>query len=171
MPILNGAENNAVARTTVIFCVLAALCEGIDLQAAGVAASGIAAKFNASPAQLGNFFGASTFGLFSLLTPLAFDMASLSAARLLTGLGLGGALPILIALTAESSPENRRSANVTLMYSGAPFCGALASWVSMVFASSQWRWIFVVGGIAPLVLAPVMALLMPESPAFRRAQD
>jgi AAHS family 3-hydroxyphenylpropionic acid transporter len=200
MPILNGAENNAVARTTVIFCVLAALCEGIDLQAAGVAASGIAAKFNASPAQLGNFFGASTFGLFfgaliggrladrmgrksvlvasialfglfSLLTPLAFDMASLSAARLLTGLGLGGALPILIALTAESSPENRRSANVTLMYSGAPFGGAIASWVSMVFASSQWRWIFIVGGIAPLVLAPVMALLMPESPAFRRAQD
>jgi len=197
---LHGIDERSVARTTVIFCVLAALCEGIDLQAAGVAASGIATEFKATAAQLGNFFSASTFGLFfgaliggrvadhigrkrvlvasialfglfSLLTPLAFDMASLSAARLLTGLGLGGALPNLIALTAESSPEHRRSANVTMMYSGAPFGGAIASWVSMVMASSHWRWIFVVGGIAPLLLAPVMAVSMPESLGFRRAQQ
>jgi AAHS family 3-hydroxyphenylpropionic acid transporter len=197
---LNGIDERSVARTTVIFCVLAALCEGIDLQAAGVAASGIATEFKATAAQLGNFFSASTFGLFfgaliggrvadhigrkrvlvasialfglfSLLTPLAFDMASLSAARLLTGLGLGGALPNLIALTAESSPEHRRSANVTMMYSGAPFGGAIASWVSMVMASSHWRWIFILGGIAPLLLAPVMAVSMPESLGFRRAQQ
>ena len=38
----SAAETYAVARTTAIFCVLAALCEGIDLQGAGVAAPGIA---------------------------------------------------------------------------------------------------------------------------------
>jgi AAHS family 3-hydroxyphenylpropionic acid transporter len=200
MPILDGAPDRAAVRTTVIFCVLAALCEGIDLQAAGVTAAGIIPEFKPSPAQLGNFFSASTFGLFvgaliggrvadrigrksvlvasialfglfSLLTPLAFDISSLSAARLLTGLGLGGALPNLIALTAESSPENRRSANVTMMYSGAPFGGAIASWISMIIAGSHWRWIFIVGGIAPLMLAPVMAVRMQESSAFRRAQE
>src|SRR5262245_19512213 len=34
-------------------CVLAACCEGFDLQAAGVAAAGIAAEFSPSASQLG----------------------------------------------------------------------------------------------------------------------
>jgi MFS transporter, AAHS family, 3-hydroxyphenylpropionic acid transporter len=192
-------DERGVARTTVVFCVLAALCEGIDLQAAGVAAAGIAAEFKPSPAQLGNFFSASTlglflgaliggrladrvgrkrilvasialFGLFSLLTPAAFSMSSLGVARLLTGLGLGGALPNLIALTAESSPAHRRSANVALVYAGAPLGGAIASWISMVSAASHWRWIFIVGGLAPLLLAPIMGWALPESLAFQRAR-
>jgi AAHS family 3-hydroxyphenylpropionic acid transporter len=184
---------------TLIFCLLAELCEGIDLQGAGVAAPGIRAEFGAGPAQLGNFLSASTFGLFvgaliggrladrigrkrvlvasivifglcSLLTPLAFDIPSLSIARLLTGLGLGGALPNLIALTSEASPPGRRSANVALVYSGAPFGGAIASAVSLMLGAGQWRWIFIVGGIAPLLLAPVMGRLLPESAAFERVR-
>jgi len=193
-------DERAVARATVLFCVLAALCEGIDLQAAGVAAGGIAAEFKPSPVQLGNFFSASTFGLFlgallggrladrigrkrvlvasiavfgvfSLLTPLAFDIRSLEAARVLTGLGLGGGLPNLIALTAESSPAHRRSANVALAYAGAPFGGAIASWISMVGGPLHWRWIFIAGGVAPLLLAPIMAAALPESLAFQRARQ
>jgi AAHS family 3-hydroxyphenylpropionic acid transporter len=195
----SAAETYAVARTTAIFCVLAALCEGIDLQGAGVAAPGIAAEFGVSPPQLGNFLSASTvglffgaliggrsgdrigrkrvlvaslaiFGLLSLLTPLATSIGSLSVARLLTGLGLGGALPNLIALTSESSPGHRRSANVALMYSGMPFGGAIASWVSLIMGAAHWRWIFIVGGVVPLLLAPIMAWALPESPAFQRAQ-
>ena len=194
-----AADARAVARTTVIFCLLAALCEGIDLQGAGVAAPGIAAEFGASPPQLGNFLSASTvglffgaliggrggdrigrkrvliaalamFGLFSLLTPLSTGIGSLSMTRLLTGLGLGGALPNLIALTSESSPDHRRSANVALMYSGMPFGGAIASWVSLFMGASHWRWIFIVGGVVPLLLAPIMARALPESRAFERAQ-
>ena len=49
---------------TIVFCVLVALCEGIDLQAAGVAAAGIGAEFKPGPDQFGTFFSASTFGLF-----------------------------------------------------------------------------------------------------------
>ena len=40
-------------RSTIVFCVLAALCEGIDLQAAGVAAGGIALQFTPTPGQFG----------------------------------------------------------------------------------------------------------------------
>lgn len=195
----SASETYAVARTTVIFCVLAAFCEGIDLQGAGVAAPGIAAEFGVSPPQLGNFLSASTvglffgaliggrrgdrigrkrvlvaslamFGLFSLLTPFATGIGSLSAARLLTGLGLGGALPNLIALTSESSPDHRRSANVALMYSGMPFGGAIASGVSLIMGASHWRWIFIVGGVVPLLIAPIMVWALPESPAFQHAQ-
>jgi AAHS family 3-hydroxyphenylpropionic acid transporter len=183
------------AATTIACCLLAVFCEGIDLQAAGVAAGGIIPEFKPSPDQIGTFFSASTFGLFlgalvggrlsdsigrkrvvvtsialfglfSLLTPLARDMQALSWARLFTGLGLGGALPNLIALVNESSPPNRRNANVALAYSGAPFGGAVASLISMSLQPSHWRWIFIAGGVAPLILVPIMLANLRESPAF-----
>jgi AAHS family 3-hydroxyphenylpropionic acid transporter len=196
---LNNSDGSAAARTTIIFCVLVALCEGIDLQAAGVAAAGIRAEFHPSPADLKYFFSASTlglfigaliggrladsigrksvlvastalFGVFSLLTPLAWDLPSLTYARLLTGLGLGGALPNLIALVSESSRKNRRSAGVAMVYSGTPFGGAIASLIITLIMIAHWRLIFIVGGVVPLLLAPVMAFAMPESLAFRRSQ-
>jgi AAHS family 3-hydroxyphenylpropionic acid transporter len=183
------------AAATIACCLLAVFCEGIDLQAAGVAAGGIIPEFKPSPDQIGTFFSASTFGLFigalvggrlsdsigrkrvvvtsialfglfSLLTPLARDMQSLSWARLFTGLGLGGALPNLIALVNESSAPDRRNANVALTYSGAPFGGAVASLISMSLPPSHWRWIFIAGGVAPLILAPIMLAKLRESPAF-----
>jgi MFS transporter, AAHS family, 3-hydroxyphenylpropionic acid transporter len=185
---------------TIVCCLLAAFCEGIDLQAAGVAAGGIGPEFKPNPEQLGTFFSASTFGLFigalaggrladsigrkhvliasitvfgvaSLLTPLAWDMRSLCGARLLTGLGLGGALPNLIALVNECSAAGRRSANVALMYSGAPFGGAVASLISMSIATSHWRWIFIAGGVAPLIIAPIMLAKLRESPEFERMRS
>jgi AAHS family 3-hydroxyphenylpropionic acid transporter len=183
------------AAATIACCLLAVFCEGIDLQAAGVAAGGIIPEFKPSPDQIGTFFSASTvglflgalvggrlsdsigrkrvvvtsialFGLFSLLTPLARDMQALSWARLFTGLGLGGALPNLIALVNECSTPNRRNANVALAYSGAPFGGAVVSLISMSLQPLHWRWIFIAGGVAPLILVPIMLAKLRESHAF-----
>src|SRR5256885_8460415 len=53
----------AAARRTVLFCFLVALCEGLDLQAAGVAAGGLSREFMPTAGQKGLFFSASTFGL------------------------------------------------------------------------------------------------------------
>src|SRR5208282_4868034 len=58
------------------------------------------------------------------------------------------------------------SAYVTMIYSGMPFGGALASLVSLLTAASHWRWIFLVGGIVPLVVAPMIGLRLQESFAF-----
>jgi MFS transporter, AAHS family, 3-hydroxyphenylpropionic acid transporter len=194
VPPVEGDRNRRVVAS-IICCVLAVFCEGIDLQAAGVAAGGIVPEFKPSAGQLGDFFSASTiglffgaliggrlsdaigrkrvviasivlFGLFSLLTPLAWDMRTLYWARALTGLGLGGALPNLIALVNETSAPDRRSANVALTYSGAPFGGAVVSLISLSIAPSQWRWIFIAGGVVPLILAPIMIAKLRESPAF-----
>jgi MFS transporter, AAHS family, 3-hydroxyphenylpropionic acid transporter len=174
-------------------CVLAALCEGFDLQAAGVAAGGIVSEFKATPSQMGTFFSASTLGLFfgalvvgrlsdtlgrqrlliasvglygvfSILTARAWSIESLTAARLLTGFGLGGAFPTLIATVNERSPSHRRRANVALVYGGMPLGGALVSLMIMLSASVHWRAIFIVGGIGPLILAAVMPRALRESP-------
>jgi MFS transporter, AAHS family, 3-hydroxyphenylpropionic acid transporter len=182
---------------TIFFCVLAALCEGIDLQAAGVAAAGIGAEFKPTPDQFGTFFSASTlglffgaliggrladsigrkkvlvasiglFGLFSLLTSFASDVQSLTWARGLTGLGLGGALPMLLALVTESSAAKHQSATVAMMYAAMPLGGAAASLLIMLIDTSHWRTIFVIGGVFPLLLAPLMAFALPESAAYQR---
>jgi AAHS family 3-hydroxyphenylpropionic acid transporter len=195
---MTSGEREAAAA--IVFCLLVALCEGIDLQAAGVAASGIAAEFRPTPDQMGTFFSGSTlglfigalvggrladrvgrkavlvasvalFGLFSLLTPFSWDMPSLSAARVLTGLGLGGALPNLIALVSESVRGSNPAGSVAMVYAATPFGGALASLLSLLLAGSSWRVIFIVGGVVPLVLAPFMLFGMQESAAFRRLRS
>jgi AAHS family 3-hydroxyphenylpropionic acid transporter len=184
---------------TIAYCILVALCEGIDLQAAGVAAAGIGAEFNPTPDQFGTFFSASTFGLFvgaviggrladsigrkkvlvasialfglfSLLTSFARDVHTLIGARALTGLGLGGALPMLLALVTESSTAKNQSARVATVYAAMPLGGAGASLLSLLMAAPHWRVIFIVGGVIPLALAPLIALGLEESAAFRRAQ-
>jgi AAHS family 3-hydroxyphenylpropionic acid transporter len=180
-----------------VFCVLTAFCEGIDLQAAGVAAAGIAAEFKPTSGQFGTFFSASTFGLFfgaliggrladsigrkkvlvasvalfgvfSLLTSFAGSTSSLVIARALTGLGLGGALPMMLALVAETSQPTQQSGRVAMVYAMTPIGGAVVSLLSMMIAATQWRTIFVVGGVVPLILAPIMAFALPESSAFQR---
>jgi len=189
--------NPTTVGTTVAFCLLVAFCEGIDLQAAGVAAPGIAGEFNPTADQFGTFFSGSTFGLFfgaliggrladsigrktvlvtsvglfglfSLLTSLAPDMRMLTWARTLTGLGLGGALPMVIALVSENAPVGRQSASVAMVYAATPLGGAFASLISWASASDHWRLIFVIGGVLPLLLTPLMIMKLPESLAFRR---
>jgi MFS transporter, AAHS family, 3-hydroxyphenylpropionic acid transporter len=176
---------------TLWFCIFAALCEGFDIQAAGVAAAGLSRELHPSPAALGYFFSASgagllagalvggrvadrigrravliasiaTFGLFSLLTPLAWNMEGLTCARFLTGLGLGGAMPNLIALAADTSSRGARNTRIAVTYLGMPIGGALASFIVLVLPAASWRAVFLVGGAAPLLVAPLMALWMPR---------
>jgi AAHS family 3-hydroxyphenylpropionic acid transporter len=185
------------ARLTVLLCFLAALCEGIDLQTAGVAAAGISQQFHPDSQTLAYFFSAGTFGLFigaivggrladyvgrkrvlvasivlfglcSLATPLSPDVAALTLARFLTGLGLGGALPNLISIGSEGAPEARRNAYVTMIYSGTPLGGAVASLASLLTPAEHWSWIFIVGGIVPLIVAPLIGAFLEESQAFNR---
>lgn len=187
----------STARLTVFLCFLATFCEGIDLQAAGLAAAGIRAQYHPDPQLLSYFFSASTlglfigaviggrladwfgrkhvlvaavavFGVFSLLTTLAGSIDTLILARFLTGLGLGGALPNVLSIGSENAPANRRSANVTMIYAGMPFGGAFASVISLLTSAAQWRLIFIAGGIVPLLVAPAVKIWLPESLAFSR---
>lgn len=190
---MNHSTIQNSATFIILCCVLAALCEGFDLQAAGVAAAGISADFKPSPEQLGRFFSASTFGLFlgallggrlsdllgrkrllvasialfglfSVLTSQASNIGHLTFARFLTGLGLGGAFPTLVAWVNEQSSRHRRRANVALVYSAMPIGGALVSLMSLLSSSAHWRSIFIVGGVVPLALALLIQWALRASP-------
>jgi AAHS family 3-hydroxyphenylpropionic acid transporter len=186
--------------TTLALCFLAAVIEGFDLQSMGIAAPSLGPEFGLSRQQLGVallasplglFFGAfiggraadfwgrktalvtatALFGALQLRTAWVTGLESLIVIRFLCGLGLGGAFPNLIALTAEASGGRNSILNVVITVAGMPAGGALASVVGyLAGATGDWRIVFYVGGIAPLVLAPVMALALPESRLFRAAQ-
>ncbi|HEX8480226.1 MAG TPA: 3-(3-hydroxy-phenyl)propionate transporter MhpT [Telluria sp.] len=181
---------------TIALCFLTALLEGLDLQSTGIAAPGIGAEFRLAPAMMGWVFSAGLvgllpgafaggwladrvgrkrvlvwavllFGVFSFATAHAWDFPSLIGARVLTGLGLGAALPLLIALTSEAADPAMRSTAVSLTYCGVPLGGAIASVIGMQQLASGWRTIFYVGGVVPLGVALVLVFLLRESASFR----
>lgn len=195
----NGGDNGRRGWITIVLCGLVAIFEGFDLQAAGVAAPKLIPAFGLDPAQLGWFFSASTFGLIagavvggrlsdrfgrkrvliasvtvfgllSVVTAWSTTVDHLIVTRFLTGVGLGGALPNLIALVAENTPAGRRNLAVGLLYAGLPAGGALASLTSLIGAAPEsWKAVFYVGGIAPLVLVVPLWRFLPESRLLTRA--
>ncbi|MNF51833.1 4-hydroxybenzoate transporter PcaK [compost metagenome] len=183
---------------TIALCFIVALIEGFDLQAAGTAAAGLRQTFALDPKMMGWVFSAGIigllpgaffggwiadrigrkkiligavllFGVFSLSTAYVGSFSSLLLARFMTGLGLGAALPNLIALCAEAVGEQRRGTAISIMYAGVPLGGALAAVVAMLF-TDHWQATFIIGGLAPLLVVPLMILLLPESSAFRLQQ-
>ena len=187
------------SQITIALCLLAAFCEGMDLQAAGVVAAGIGLQFRPAPDVMGNFFAASTlglfigavlggrmadrvgrrfvlifsiaaFGLFSLLTAFAWNIQTLTWARFFTGLGLGGALPMVMTMVPEASRAERRTANTAVAFAGMPMGGAIVSAIALYAGPVQWHLIFIIGGILPLALASTMLMLLKESPEFTALQ-
>jgi len=173
-------------------CFLCALCEGFDVQAAGVAATGITRELHCTPADLGLFFLASgvglligsvvggriadrrgrrlvlvasitIFGLFSLLTAAMPSLLLLAGGRFLTGLGLGGALPNLIAMAVETSAPAVRNRSVGIAYVGMPIGGSLAGILAFFLPAEAWRELFWIGGLAPLLVVPALIQFLPES--------
>ena len=109
-------------------------------------------------------------GSFSLLAALASSPLQLAGVRFLTGLGLGGGIPLAIALASDFAPPRVQGRLVLLMSAGVPIGftigGLLASKLVSVFG---WPAIFVVGGVLPLAMVPLLALRLPESVALRAA--
>ena len=190
--------NLQMART-IGLCFLVALMEGLDLQAAGIAAQGMAAAFELDKLHMSWVFSAGIFGLlpgafaggwladrigrkrvlmvsvvlfgvFSLATALAWDFNSLLVARCLTGVGLGAALPNLIALTSEVAGPRLRGTAVSLMYCGVPLGAALAAMIGIADLAGGWQVVFYVGGVVPLLIVPLLGFYLPESQQFRNVQ-
>ena len=99
-----------------------------------------------------------------LASASAADLSQLTLLRFITGIGLGAAMPNAVTVMNEYSPERMRSTITNLMFCGFPlgaaFGGMLASWLIPNFG---WRSVLTVGGVAPLVLALLILLLLPES--------
>lgn len=178
---------------TVALCFLVAVVEGFDIQALGVAAPRLAPQFGLSQEQLGWIFAVSnvglvfgatsggwladrvgrkpvfmgavlTFGLFTLLMTIAGGFESLLALRFCAGLGFGAALPNMMAVAAEVSAPEKRASTAAAMFCGMPVGGGTSALLTQLLPPDfDWRILFIVGGVFPLILAPAIHLLLPET--------
>ncbi|WP_161827481.1 3-(3-hydroxy-phenyl)propionate transporter MhpT [Steroidobacter agaridevorans] len=178
---------------TVALCFLVAVVEGFDIQAMGVAAPKLAPQFGFDPKQMGWIFSISNiglvigaalggrladrvgrkpvfigavlaFGLFTLLTSLVGTFEALFVVRFCAGLGFGAALPNMMALAAEVSAPEKRASTAALMFAGMPLGGGTSALLTQLLPPDfDWRLLFEIGGVLPLLLAPTIYFLMTET--------
>jgi MFS transporter, AAHS family, 4-hydroxybenzoate transporter len=105
------------------------------------------------------------FGVMTVLTgALADSIASLVVLRFLTGLGLGGAMPNSIAMTAEYGPKRRQATMVMIMFCGFPLGASFAGFISAyLIPAFGWRSVLYLGGVLPIALVPLLLVQLPES--------
>ncbi len=193
--VIDHAKFKPFHFNVVAWCLLIILFDGYDLAINGVVLpllmdewglSAVQAGMLASTALAGMMFGAMIFGsladkigrkkvimicivLFSGLTfagGFASNPTEFGILRFLAGLGIGGVMPNLVALTSEYAPKNMRSTLVTTMFSGYAVGGVMAAllgaWLTPSFG---WEIMFLIAGI-PLLLLPIIWKFLPESLMF-----
>jgi putative MFS transporter len=104
--------------------------------------------------------------LLSILCALARDYQSLLVLRALQGLTIGGALPIAGTYISELAPASVRGRYFATFQIITMSGYTIAAMVGMyVIPAFGWRWMFALGAM-PLLLVPIVALVLPESPRW-----
>lgn len=175
--------------------------DGFDFQVIGFAGSFIKKAYNLSNTELGTLgsvglvgllvgglllgylgdrigrrpsiiLAVAGFGVFVLLFPLSQNFGQLLALRLLSGLFLGGVLPLAWALCTEFAPTRMRSTSVVLIMIGYSLGTALGGPVSnLLIPHYGWQSVFVSGGVASLIVLVPVVLFLPESVKYLAEKD
>ncbi|NKY60586.1 MFS transporter [Nocardia flavorosea] len=190
---IDKAPVSAVQKRAIGLCIAIAVIDGFDAQSIGFAAPRIAEDWETAVSSFGPVFSLGLvgmmlggmifgpvsdrigrrsviigctvmFGVLTLVTSQAQSVETLMALRFLTGLGLGGITPNLIALAAEYAPARLRTTVVTVVvcaFSVGGFAGGfIAAWL---IPALGWRGLFIIGGVIPLAIAAVAYRYLPES--------
>jgi AAHS family 4-hydroxybenzoate transporter-like MFS transporter len=180
----------------IIWSVLLAMIDGYDIGAIAFAAPHLIAEWHVPPKALGLVLSASNigvlfgsqifgwigdrygrktalilanllFGIFTFIAAYATDLTELSWLRFVAGLGIGGVIPNLVAINAESAPRNLRATLAIIAAGLVPLGGALAGLVAFTLVPQYgWQILFEIGGIVPVVLALAAIIGLPESIKF-----
>lgn len=143
------------------FAHVAAL--GLAGVAVGTVLGGILGdRFGRRPLLIGSMLA---FGAATAASAACHGPGLLGLLRCLAGLGLGGAIPNGAALVAEFTPMRRRGLGVTIGMQFIPIGGALAGFLaSVLLPRFGWQALFLATGGAPVLIALLFFLVLPESP-------
>ena len=190
--------------STFLLCALVMLADGFDNQAINYAAPAIIREFGIERAMMTPVFNVSIvgwmagsvvfsmladrigrrpsiliavglFGVFTLLIPVATNLWELGALRFCAAFGVGGAMPMAIALIADYAKSISRGLLITLLYLGYTSGSAGGGLVAAAMIPDLgWRSVFYVGGIGALAVGVILLLALPESIRYlmlRRPND
>ena len=105
-----------------------------------------------------------SFSVLTLLCAVAPGPAVFGLLRFLAGLGLGGVLPVALAMINEFGRPGRGGSATTTMMTGYHAGAVLASLLGiLVVPLLGWRAMFVLGAVPALVLVPLIVRMLPES--------
>lgn len=191
--VIDHSNMGALQWLVMLFCTLVVVLDGFDVQAIAFTAPDIAADLGIAKHQFGTLFSAGligmaigalvvgpvgdrlgrkvaiigclvTFGIFTLATAWASSYMQLLVLRLLTGIGLGGALPNVTALMSEYANRVWRNMAISIMFLGIAIGGVVGSLLAGgLIPVWGWQSVYVVGGALPLIAALVLGWVMPES--------
>ncbi|MFE4226360.1 MFS transporter [Arthrobacter sp. NPDC056886] len=102
------------------------------------------------------------FSIFTIAVVFATNVAWFSTFRLLAGLGLGACLPAALAYMNDYAPAGTAGKSTTRTMTGY-HVGAVATAFLALMVIPSWRTMFVVGGLAGLVLVPFLWFKLPET--------
>ncbi|MBN8283249.1 aromatic acid/H+ symport family MFS transporter [Zoogloea sp.] len=182
--------------TLVALCFLIVAVDGMDVAIMGFVAPSIIGEWHISKPAFGFVMGAAPiglaigalvagsssdwfgrrkvllasvtgFGICTVLTAYADSPEQMALLRLLTGLGLGAAMPNTTTLLTEYVPERSRSFLVATMFTGFNLGSAMIGFIAAhLIPEHGWRSVLVLGGALPLALLPFLFFLLPESARF-----
>lgn len=177
--------------------------DAMQVLAVGFTSASIAASFGISlpeALQIGTLFflgmliGAGLFGrladrfgrrrvllvtvacdaLFGLLSVFAPNLFVLFVLRFLTGVAVGGTLPVDYAMMAEFLPAKNRGRWLVILegfWAVGTVAVALAAWVTSLYVQTDaWRWIFAVTAL-PALFGIGLRLWVPESPLYLQRRN
>ena len=183
-------------KTTIWLCALVLFLDGFDTQSIGFLVPSISEGLDIPLSAFGSVFAAGLFGLmigtmlggpiadrwgrkwaivgssflfgiFSIMTANASTREELVILRFVTGLGLGGVMPNVVALATEYAPARLQSTLVTMMFGGMG-AGAVVAGIAGSLMMPVWGWqsVLYLGGALPIALAVLLMWKLPESVRF-----
>ena len=194
--LIDGQKVRPATAMFLLVATLAMLADGFDLSAIGFVAPELVKQWHVAPAALAPMFSAGIFGLllgapllgfvgdrfgrktallaglgivgvFTLATMAGRSLPQFVVLRFLTGIGLGGVIPNVIALTAEAAPRRLRGLFIVIVNFGVPAGIAIPGLTAAALVPRfGWPALLLVGGLLPLLTAVLIALLVPESIKF-----
>jgi len=177
-------------------CILIMMCDGFDTQAVAYVAPSIVAEWKLAPGSFGPVFAAVLvgsmvgafvfgyiadkfgrtrtlalcvvlFGVLNIASACAASIESFTILRFLCGIGLGGAIPNVMALVSEYAPARKRATLVATTWCGFGLGAVLGGVISVpLIEKFGWASVFVVGGVLPLCTVPFIVFKLPESIKF-----
>jgi AAHS family 4-hydroxybenzoate transporter-like MFS transporter len=183
--------------TLMVWSILLALIDGYDIAAIAVAAPHLMRDWHLanrgalgpvlSASLIGILFGSAVFGwigdrygrktaliasnllfgIFTWIAAYATNLDQMFWLRLVAGLGIGGVIPNVVAINAESAPRRLRATLALVTVGCVPLGGAFPGVVADFFVATHgWQILFIVGGVVPIVVALAAIFGLPESVKF-----